>query len=32
MCFLSTFPYLSDGLTSDGKFYLALVGQAMTGN
>lgn len=31
MCFLSTFPYLSDGMSSDAKFYLALVGQALTG-
>jgi MFS family permease len=31
LCFLSTFPYVSDGLTSDSKFYLALIGQALTG-
>ncbi len=31
MCCLSTMPSLSDGMTSDGKFYLALIGQALTG-
>ena len=31
MCCLSTLPYLSDGLSNDNKFYLALIGQALTG-
>ncbi len=31
MCFLSSLPYLSDGLSNDTKFYLALIGQALTG-
>ena len=31
MCCLSTLPYVADGLSSDDKFYLALVGQALTG-
>ena len=31
LCCLSTLPHLSDGLTSDTKFFLALVGQALTG-
>lgn len=31
LCFLSSLPYVSDGVSSDGKFYLALVGQALTG-
>jgi len=31
MCCLSTLPHLSDGLSSDTKFYLALIGQALTG-
>ena len=31
MCCLSTLPYLSDDLSNDNKFYLALIGQALTG-
>ena len=31
LCCLSTLPHLSDGLTNDTKFYLALIGQALTG-
>ena len=31
VCCLSTFPYLADFMTSDTKFYTALVGQALTG-
>ena len=31
LCCLSTLPHLSDGLSSDSKFYLALIGQALTG-
>lgn len=31
MCCLSTLPSLSDGMTSEAKFWLALIGQAMTG-
>ncbi|XP_040578384.1 solute carrier family 49 member A3 [Lepeophtheirus salmonis] len=31
LCFCSSLPYLSDIFTSDEKFYLALVGQILTG-
>ena len=31
MCFFSSLPYLADELENDVKFYLALVGQALTG-
>ena len=31
LCCLSTLPHLSEGLSSDSKFNLALVGQALTG-
>lgn len=31
LCFLSSLPGLADGLSSDVKFYLALIGQALTG-
>ena len=31
MCCLSTLPYLSDDLNPNDKFYLALIGQALTG-
>ena len=31
LCCLSTLPHLSKGLSSDSKFNLALVGQALTG-
>jgi hypothetical protein len=31
LCFLSSLPYVSDGWSSDAKFYMALVGQAFTG-
>ena len=31
LCCCSSMPYLSNMITNDTKFYLALVGQALTG-
>jgi len=31
LCFVSSLPKLSDGMSSDAKFYIAVIGQALSG-
>ena len=31
LCFVSSMPYLSEAMSSDAQFYLAVIGQALTG-